>query len=109
MPVTTEHPKRAPKPQRRGSSRNASSNNIANPNNPKLVLTQKDIANYVNHLPPHLKELDKLRGKRSGSTQVNTIHKVFLVLATPLTIPGRFRSRLLIRAQIHLQRPTHGL
>lgn len=80
MPVTTEHPKRAPKPQRRGSSRNASSNNVANP---KLLLTQKEITNYVNHLPPHLKELDKLRGKRSGSTQVNTIS--VMCFATPLT------------------------
>jgi hypothetical protein len=83
MPVTTEHPKRPPKPQRRGSSRNASSNNVANPK----LLTQKEIANYVNHLPPHLKELDKLRGKRSGSTQVNSIHDILLILATSLTVP----------------------
>ena len=81
MPVTAEHPKRAPKPQRRGSSRNVSSNNVANP---KLVLTQKEITNYVNHLPPHLKELDILRGKRNGSTQVNTIAEFF---ATSLTVP----------------------
>lgn len=71
MPATTEHLKRVPKPQRRGSSRTASSNNVAN--NSKLVLTQKEITSYVNHLPPHLKELDKLRGKRNGSNQVNTV------------------------------------
>ena len=89
MPVTTDHPKRPPKPQRRGSSRNASSNNVAN----SKLLTQKEIANYVNHLPPHLKELDKLRGKRSGSTQVNTIAQYIPVFCNaangPRSIPAQ--------------------
>lgn len=104
MPATTETLKRVPKPQRRGSSRNASSNNVANP---KLVLTQKEITSYVNQLPPHLKELDKLRGKRNGSVQVNTVCNI---TESPNVANGfgQFRPRLFTRAQIHPQRPTHG-
>ena len=91
MPAT-EHLKRPPKPQRRGSSRNASSNNLANP---KLVLTQKEITSYVNHLPPHLKELDKLRGKRNGSTQVSTIRNISLKSLTSLTVPRSIPAQAL--------------